>query len=90
MINNGWDLISFGTEQQPSKCYVDRIPIIVPICSKRGEQPKSHSTDRVIFDSNDSPNRKLLLETQKRLHRPPSGATNLNLPCLYTHTHILF
>lgn len=55
MTNNDWNLMNFGTGQQPNKCYVDRVPFMITTCTKRGEQPKSHSTDGMIFDPNDSP-----------------------------------
>lgn len=55
MISNGWNLISFGTGQQPNKCYVDKVLLMMPTHRKREEQTKRHHTDHTIFNPSDSP-----------------------------------
>jgi len=55
MISSGWNLISFGVDQQPNKCCAGRVSLLLSTRSKIGEQPKSHNTDCMISDPNDSP-----------------------------------
>lgn len=91
MTNNDWNLMNFGTGQQPNKCYAERVPFMITTCTKRGEQPKSHSTDGVIFDPSDSTSTGDCYWSHKTdlVDHPQElfGAIYLNLPCLHTRTY---